>query len=332
MDVRQQRLPVGLELVSHAKDLVDLNGVALAGDIDPGVAHAAHHCDLLGRELEEGGATLVVRRGQALCPAQLLVAEADTGDDIVVEDLGHALAQDVDRGHQRDRTKLLPVPLQQLRQRARVISDLGDGHVRAGADLQPQLEVLRHEIRLGGLEGVDGTADGEAGTVLAGITEHGDEPDRVDVEDRPRAAGEALLGVVAAQGQDAGQTGAGEAIDRGLERGPAAIAAGEVDHALAAHLFDVLRQRLGAQADEAARVVSHGQGGDALVSDQPTRGLALALTGLILQRAGPRHELDERGAAVVACQRRGEVTHQRYSSTASYMASMLRAGTSGSML
>ena len=57
-------------------------------------------------------------------------------------------------------------------------------------------------------------------------------------------------------------------------------------------------------------VVGDGEGRDPRVGGQLARHRAQALAGGVLERAGPGHELDERGAAIGACQRLGEGHHQ----------------------
>ncbi len=316
VDVRQECLPLGGQRIGQDQDPVDLGGIPLARDVDAGIAQAPGDRHLLGRELEEGSPALVRCCRLSLDPRPQAVAEPDARDAVGIEDAGHAPRQDVDRGHQRDRSRLGHVPPQQLGPATRVIPDLGDGQVRSGAHLHRELEVLRHQVRLERLEGVDGTAHREAQALGVGVSEHGDEPDRIDVEDRPRAAAEAFLGVVAAEGQDIGQALAGQSVGRGLEGCPAAVATGQMDHALRAHLLDGVAEGKRPKAHEAAGVIGHGEGGDPLVGGQLTGRLTMALTGRILQGTGPRHQLHERGAAVVAGERIGEPAHQRYSSTA----------------
>ena len=71
-----------------------------------------------------------------------------------------------------------------------------------------------------------------------------------------------------------------------------------MDEDLAAHVVDGVAQRQRAEADVAARVVRDGDGGDALVGRQVAGLGAQPLAGLVLDGAGPRHELGQDEAAV----------------------------------
>ena len=298
-DLGQHVPPVGRAVrIRHAEHAVDLRSVPLAGHVHAGISQAPGHGDLHGRQLEESGPTLVRRIGGRLHHGQHLRAEADARDLVAVEDAGHAAAQDVDRGDERDAQPLRLAPADELVQRARVPAHLADGERGPGANLEGQLQELRDEVRFERLEGVDGSARGEVQAVRRGVAEERQEAHRVDVEDRARAPVVAVLGEVAGEGQHVGEPLAGEAVGQRLQGGAIALSTGDVDEDLAAHVVDGVAQRQRAEADVATGVVRDGDGGDPLVGRQVAGLGAQPLAGVVLDGARPRHELGQDEAAV----------------------------------
>ena len=171
-----------------------------------------------------------------------------------------------------------------------------------------ELQQLRHEVALDALERVHRAA-GVEDRIGSEVLEQREQPHRVDVEDRARQPAEALLRVVARQRQDVGQALAREPEGDALERGATAIAAREMDDDVAAHLTDRATQRQRPEADVPAGVVGDRDRGHARVGREAARELEVPAGIVVLERAGPRHELDEGGAAVGVAQGVGEGGH-----------------------
>ena len=298
-DLGEQAAPVvSAVAVGQGQDPVDLAGVPLPGHVDAGKPEAPGDGDLHGRQLQEPGTTLVRRLGSRLDHGQELGREADAGDLVAGEDAGHATAQDVDGRDERDAQPLGLAPAAQLVEGARVPAHLADGERGARAHLEGQLQELRHEIRLEGLEGVDRAARGEVDAVRGGVTEERQETHRVDVEHRPRATVVAVGGQVAGERQDVREALAGETVGERLEGRAVALATGDVDEDLATHVVDGVAERQGSQADVAAGVVRDGDGADAGVRRELAGLGPQAIAGLVGERPGPGHELGEHETSV----------------------------------
>ena len=194
-------------------------------------------------------------------------------------------------------------------QRARVPAHLADGEGGAGAHLESQLQELRDEVRLERLEGVDGRPGREVQAVRGGVAEQREEPHGIDVEDWPRAAVVAILREVAGEGQHVGEPFAGESVGQRFERGAVALAAGDVDEDLAAHVVDGVAERQRSQADVSAGVVRDRDGRDASIGSQVAGLGSQPVAGLVLDGAGPGHELGEHEAAISPDERVAECGH-----------------------
>ena len=120
----------------------------MASEVDAVEAETARDRDVLGRQVDEEGSTLVRARTVALGEREQLVGDDDSGDLSLVEGARRRRREEIDVREHRQRQLLAPDPAQQLVVLARVPADLVDDEARAGLDLLPQLEVLRHHLAL----------------------------------------------------------------------------------------------------------------------------------------------------------------------------------------
>ena len=149
VDLRRELLPVvAAERGGLVEDLAEGGRRHVAAEVDAVEAKTARDRDVLGRLVDEERTALVRARAVALGECEQLVGDDDSGDLSLVKGARCRRREEIDVRDHRQRQLLASDPPQELVVLACVPADLVDHEARAGLDLLPQLEVLRHHLAL----------------------------------------------------------------------------------------------------------------------------------------------------------------------------------------